>query len=78
MKTFLSPDGSEYNLANVPNTSFWTDRDGDLYQIEGAQCFPISAYSALDAILSREKFENAYCPLCERGRLKSNVGQDSC
>lgn len=72
MKKFLSPDGREYFLAQIPLTGFWTDFDGDLYQVDNAQCYPISGYAALDAVLSRGIAQKAYCPLCGRGELKSS------
>lgn len=76
MKKFFTQEGRELNLCQIPHTSFWTDQDGDLYQVRLSQCFPVSGYSALEAVLSRENFEKAYCPLCGVGKLRTSSRED--
>lgn len=48
-------NGHEKELENIIGTTFWSTKNGELYEIENGTCVPVSPRRALESILKREK-----------------------
>ena len=56
--------GLNFELIQIPNTDFWSDKDGDLYLATHGTCERISGLNAVTSLLKRENMKTVAQVVC--------------